>query len=510
MKKLTVILFAVLISFLFSCNASKEKAYSGIKIEYDTLIVNIKGSIGQILKFNEKYYCIVERDNPFSSNPFRDFYILSSKGKVEYKAEISEKMNTGYYNDLFIRNDSIILKDYYDHLTFYFDTASYKWKEIKEADDLIYEDKDYSVFYLDFGEWGSTVWFKNKRTNKEYELESSFPKIHKIDSVYYLTKGRSIIKISNPEHLKLCNPNYYYEVVEKQEWSQGSSSRTGVEAIFQDTSSLHEAKLHIATSLVVNDTLFCICEDKNSTYIGYADGLKIKPAKIIGKDMSMFKRHNTYRGDQNKYRNQLIQFESKDRKRIGWLEINKNIIRVVDIVNTDKAKIIGKERANSIFEMLTDYHLKNFDKLPIKQLDSIVPYYGGYDVTPKHELLYEGDPCLRSYKIIEDTTITLLLEYYYKRSDNSPKIVTYEWRETRENSYNLYASDDEKFKTDEFQRRLDKIKLYLKAKFGNPIKPYSGNNYTSMEWKIENRMNIKLSWSHFDRYREISLEMYKE
>ena len=251
---------------MLSCQDNKTEQNDfdkNLEIIYDTLTIDIKGRLGQIIKFKSKYYCFVERDNPYSSKSFRDFYILSSTGTVEHKIEVSDEMNTGYYNDLHIRNDSILLKDYYDHITFYLDTVNYKWIEIDEVDDLIYEDDDFYVTYLNFGEWGNTVWFKDKKTQKEYELASSFPKIHNIDSVYYLTNSRSVIKINNLTELKLCDTTYYYKTIEKKEWSLGSSSTIGADTIFQDTTSWYDTKFYIATSFVFRDSLFCICVDSN-------------------------------------------------------------------------------------------------------------------------------------------------------------------------------------------------------------------------------------------------------
>ena len=505
MKQYIYLISFLIISILISCNDVEKKDDSGINIQYDTLTVDIKGSIGQIIEFNDKYYCFVERDNPYSSKSFRDFYVLSLDGTIEFKTEISEEMNTGYYNDLFIRNDSILLKDYYDHLTFYFDTETHKWKEIKEVDDLIYEDKNYIVYYLNFGEWGNTIWFKNKTTQKEYELASSFPKIHEIDSVYYLTNGRNVLEIKNPKNLKSCDTNYYYEKVEKLKWSEGSNSLEGVETLFRDTSSWYDSKFYIATSFVNHDSLFCLCVDSSSAYIGYVDSLKMQPIKTIGTDLYIFKRRNSYRGNQNLYKNQLLQFASHDGKRTGLIKINKNIIQVIDVINLDAAKIVGEDKADKTFQYLTNFHLKNFDKLSLLQLDSIVPDFGGSDVTPKHELLFGGSPCLRVYKIIEDTTITLLLDYYFNKAKDSIMVVSYEWRETWENDYNLYASKDEKYNAQVFGKRLDKINNYLIDKLGNPIKTNLENNYTSKEWETINNLNIRLSSNNFENQRRIRM-----
>jgi len=495
----------IIIPILLSCKDMRKKEDSGIKVQHDTISVDIKGRIGQIIEFKDNYYCFVERDNPYSSNSFRDFYVLSLDGIIEFKTEVSEKMNTGYYNDLFIRNDSIILKDYYDHITFCFDTNNLEWKEIKEVDDLIYEDENYIIYYLNFGEWGNTVWFKDKTTHKEFELAISFPEIHNIDSVYYLTNGRNVLKIEDPRNLKLCDTNYYYENVEKLEWSKGSNSFIGVEILFQDTSSWYDSKFHIATSFVNNDSLFCLCVDNSSTYVGYVDSLKMQLVKTVGTDLNIFRRTNSYRGNQNQNKKQLLPFASNDRKRMGLIKIDKNNIQVINVKNLDSAKILGENKADKTFQYLTNYHLENFEKLSIFKLDSIFSNIRAYDVTPKHKMVFGGNPCLRVYKIIEDTTITLLVNYYFSKDKDSMKVVSYEWRETWENDYNLYASKNKKYNAKVLTKRLGVIKDYLVSKLGNPLKTYFGKNYTSKEWEFNENLNIRLSWSHFDNYRSITL-----
>ena len=176
MKHYIQIFIVLLLIVLVSCNDSDKNQEAEIQIQHDTLTIDVKGSLGQIIKFQNNYYCFFDRSNPYSSKSFKDFYILTSGGEIIQKIDVPEKLSSLYY-DMHVRNDSIITKEYYDHYTFYLDLEKSEWVEINEVDDLVFEDENYYVTHLGFGEFGSTVWFKDKNTKKEYEFSSTTPSI---------------------------------------------------------------------------------------------------------------------------------------------------------------------------------------------------------------------------------------------------------------------------------------------------------------------------------------------
>lgn len=62
-----------------------------------------------------------------------------------------------------IRNDSIIAKSCTGkYETYFFNLKKESWQQIKEADDVLYEDDDYYITSIDYGEGGYTTWFKDK------------------------------------------------------------------------------------------------------------------------------------------------------------------------------------------------------------------------------------------------------------------------------------------------------------------------------------------------------------
>lgn len=181
-----------------------------LNVSYENIEINIPGSPGPWLKFNENFYCYFKTDNDkFSSGSNHQFYVLDNNGKVKSKIEVPEKLQTFYY-DLYIKNDTIFTTEYYNHHTFYLDQTKNTWVETKKGIDLYFEDNDYSVYSLDFGEWGGVTWFENKKTDKQYEIGATSPVINKLNSQYYLTTGISVLKIKDPRELDVSKEHYDY------------------------------------------------------------------------------------------------------------------------------------------------------------------------------------------------------------------------------------------------------------------------------------------------------------
>ena len=173
------------------------------KTNYETIEINIPGRPGPWLKHNGQFYCYFITDNDkFSSGSTHHFYILDEKGNLKSKITVPKKLQTFHY-DLYVKNDSIFTTEYYNKDTFFLDEKNKNWIETKKGIDLFYEDKNYAVYSLDFGEWGGVTWFKDTKTNKQYEVAASNPIINKLENVYYITEANKILKIMDPQKLEI-------------------------------------------------------------------------------------------------------------------------------------------------------------------------------------------------------------------------------------------------------------------------------------------------------------------
>ena len=192
------ILLLLLFFFAIQSFAQEHK----INISIDTTYIKLKQItkpavniyLKNAVKFNNKYYCIINESSLINSyGDINRFIIISEKGDSLEEVELPYKFIHSSYSDLFIYKDRVTIKDYYDAITYYLDTIQNKWIETEEADDLIYEDEEFYVTYMDFGEWGSTTWFRDKKTNKEYDIVG-FPNVLRLNGKFYLI-GDGVIYI---------------------------------------------------------------------------------------------------------------------------------------------------------------------------------------------------------------------------------------------------------------------------------------------------------------------------
>ncbi len=507
---------------LASCqvDAAHQQGPDGLHVAHDTITINLPGRLGPVIRDGQKYYCFVETDNPYSGQSFKDLYILSSLGEVEQKIEVPEEMNTFYY-DLHVRNDSVLTKLYMDGGTFYLDQHELRWVRMKDVDDVVFENARFHVNYLDFGEWGGTLWFKDKRTGLEYELASSTPTVNIINDTFYVSTSASVLRIADPTKLLQCVPAHAYAQVVASDHHMGSVSRQGADVLYMDsTFYLEEPAVRIATSFTSNDTLYLLCAAGNRTYIGSLRNGQIEEHRSVSEDMAVYRGYFQYRHPGPSNGPRFFNFESKGTLDEGLVEVGAGSIRVHHIQNTHSLRILGTETAERSFMALFDHQLERQGILSLDELDPLAKAMGGSDVSPKHKVSIGTDlypntngytlETPRVYKAIEDSTITLLMDHYYTRSDGSIKVSMYKWVRTREPAYGIAASSDPGLTKRRFEDRLNGLKEFLTERVGTPLYSSRKGKMSHFEWSPDSGVRVFLSDPVLENYQEIRLWVYSE
>ena len=505
------------------------------EIKIDTINVSISDKVrpasriclSHAVKYYNKYYCFYEQNGLYNfSRRDKLFFVLSEDGIIEDNIKVPKEIDRTRYFDLFIRNDSIFAKTYMDHDSFYFDLDKLEWKKVKEVDDMIYEDDKFYVTYLDFGEWGSTTWFKDKRTGIEYEFASSGEIVNRIGDTYYITDSNSIMIVKDPLKLKECKPNNYYGIVKQSaKHIEGTSSLMGVEILYQSPTDIafHSYKNWIATSFIHNNELLHLCVDSCSTYIAKLDKCKLKPIHNLGKAYSIFDWFYSYRGGIQKNGTQLLKFNTDDINLSGLMEIDKKDINICYLKHDiDSVSYMGNENANCGFKNVLNYIKSNIYNLELNKIDSIERINDGVDLklfrkgaihesfyANKKKFHFEGS---KKYLRVEDSILTNYVQYYYTKNDSLIKTIFFEWFDTvkhkRDNSF-FNDNINSKEKAARFQQKLIDIESCITEIIGSPVKRKDrSDNSENLIWESSNGMTVSLSSSDFKKYREIRMVIY--
>ena len=143
-------------------------------------------------------------------------------------------------------------------------------KQIKnwESYGFLFEDENYEIWKSCSGEWGGSVYFKNKKTGKLFATKSICAvSINKINNKYYISNSLShlfgssnIMEISNPEKLKpiLKLPTFHPEISTSQYETDNSSGTKSL---------VDSSEVLIRTSFVYNDKLYSILTDNQDKKI---------------------------------------------------------------------------------------------------------------------------------------------------------------------------------------------------------------------------------------------------
>lgn len=234
---------------------------SNVTINIDTIYVNTDGILGNSIKIKDKYYTIFRIFDRNSTLNKDKLIILDTKGKILHQMDVPEDIKNTYNYSLKIHNDSLIAYIKFYNKMIYFNEDSLKWQNIKTLDLPFYEDKEYIVTVNDMGEFGSTVFFKNKRTGLKYEGFSHPLVINKYHNQYYITNYLphdygfcSIVKINDPQQMKVSTKD-------EKSFDFKNCSRKGMEKLLDTTG------FYIPVSFIHRDKLFHLHSDRNNTYI---------------------------------------------------------------------------------------------------------------------------------------------------------------------------------------------------------------------------------------------------
>jgi hypothetical protein len=212
------------------------------KITRDTVYVNVEGRLYHALLINDRYYTFYEVRDPMSTLPIRKFYIISKNGKIEKEINVPKEILKDTYPHLFYWHNSIIVNTEFYPKTFFLDTAKTEFVQNREIVNVpLFDNGDWEITSICHGEFGSTIYFKNKLTNATYTSNAGCPVV--------------VNKLGDEYFANISGMPYNYIVQIPSTVPVVGSSMTVAKTIFQiDISS----GFYIATSFVSKNILYHI------------------------------------------------------------------------------------------------------------------------------------------------------------------------------------------------------------------------------------------------------------
>ena len=193
----------------------------------------------RVFIFDHNGIFIKEVNIPASTRKTNRFDITVSRDNKLWLSTYTNGFKSFIYNDT---SDSFVLSN--------------KANSTEDKSRLLYEDSLFEVSNIDRGEWGGTVFFKDKRTNISYEAGADGVKsVVKLKNAYYVTNylahmsgWGSIIRIDDPLKLTITDTNRFY-------FLKGSSSYKGTTIVYDNDD------IRLVTSFVLDNQLLTIFEE---------------------------------------------------------------------------------------------------------------------------------------------------------------------------------------------------------------------------------------------------------
>lgn len=202
--------------------------------------------------------------------------------------------------------------------------------EFKKENLNFFEDEKYVVRKTCSGEWGGSVWFKNKQTNKEYACSASCPVIiYKLNGKYIVTNSMdhmygssSVIEIANPKTLKtfkLPKPRSYINGKPLRYTGDNESQSTKGTKNLLDT-----AGVLILASFPHQGLLYYVVGDQNKAFIAKIENKKLVSIEALSNDVMWPDDIDVIKTIDKRL---IVFFHNRNTK--GYLEIFENKIDIV-------------------------------------------------------------------------------------------------------------------------------------------------------------------------------------
>jgi len=399
--------------------------------------------LDRVEKYRGNYICLFNSKNYtyFPDYGFQDKrYIFSiapgSDSLVAIKA--FDYCDRAYF-DFFARNDTLFYRSYYDGNGYYYDNRNDRWKEAKTVANICYEDDDYIVSYLPYGEWGTFTSFYDKKTGLKHLFRTPMNKILKYDDAFYIISDIAVYKILDPRkgYVKndSVNINDMYPLCPEPERVFSTKYKTiwDLEFNFDDNNITQDT--FFVSGYVNNGLLYLINKSFDDLFV-------IKCNKDLTQKEKIFSLRNITTYEEGEYKLARSWDQTghlsliHDKGKCGILDIHKDTFRLT-YVNTqiDTLQYIGKSSLMTMMKFLSESlgkitldEVKIFEKGFGGKTDGYIYDSGRNTYFPQHK--NRNYQITKYYHAIDNVT-SYEVEYCYNKRTRMVVSAFIEFAETR-------------------------------------------------------------------------------
>jgi hypothetical protein len=491
---------------------------TGFSLYQDTIPVEIHGDITHAVKHQNKLYLLSERRVYQYGGYGKRWLHIIANGEIMRTVDLPADVKAASL-DFYVKDDTLILRTPAHLPCYYFDHVNYQWGKTDLRDDLIFEDDQYYVYSLDFGQLGGATWFEDKRTGLQYIVEASTPLVNKIDANYYLTTPFRVLKIEDPSLLHPCHDTIRYEFIResRNKYFMRGVSGKGFEVLFEDTTVFYFDifnEPHIVSSFEVDDELLHIYQTDTAIHIARIKDNSIEPVQKIAGKLTFFDDYVSYRRKNMHGQNELLKFCTEDEQLTGIMEIVGNEIHMLYFANSVELspKIVGESKADEIFAKRLQLVLSKLGMLTIEEMDATELRWGSFDITPNHKIgiaeSYYPNPnnfpldTATSYLLREDSLISNSVIYYASSNTQLIRVLTNNWKVKPP-----FLRHQNELITEKLERKMSYIENAIIRAVGDYHEMLHRDTHTAKIWKTMDGFTIRLeSWP---RDKSIRLIIYK-
>lgn len=412
--------------------------------------------LDRVEKYRGNYICLFNSKNytyfpDYGSQDKRYIFSIAPGSDSLVSIKTFDNCDQAYF-DFFARKDTLFYRSYYYGNGYYYNNRKNRWEEAKHVANICYEDDDYIVSYLPYGEWGTYTSFYDKKTGLKHLFRTPMNKIIKYDDAYYIISAIAVYKILDPRkgYVKndSVNINNMYSLCPEPErvFSTKYKSIWELEFSFDDNNMTQDT--FFVSGYVDNGLLYLINESFDDLFVVKCDKDLTQKEKIFSLrnittyDGGMYKLARSW--DQTGYLSLI-----HDKDKCGILDIHKDTIRLT-YVNTqiDTLQYIGKSSLMTMMDFLSE----SLGKITLDEVKAFEKGFGGKTdgyiygsdrnaYFPQHK---KSNYQITKYYHAIDNVTSYEVEYCYNKNTQMVVSAFIEFAETRIFKGNGYVWEKKK------------------------------------------------------------------